>query len=292
MTFVFVAFACLGHLVLLIGSHNWLYGMPFSKRAGDVIHLVHALLVLALPLGLVVGWGGALDGLLTWPPSCWIHATVLAYLAGCVLVALLWLPLITVLRLLRRGPRGERRSEIIDLERQLGHRPKGAGHHAFLADWPGNELFLVEYVERTFHPARLPAAWDGLTILHLSDLHFHGTPDRDWFDAILERCAAWQPDLVCITGDIADSDYHHQWIAPLLGKLTWKIAGVAILGNHDFRHDVDIIRGELRKVGLLVPENSWHEIAVRGWWSSATRDPGCAARRTCRTVPKDRSGSV
>ena len=33
-------------------------------------------------------------------------------------------------------------------------------------------------LERTLHLPRLPAAWDGLTILHLSDLHLCGTPDR------------------------------------------------------------------------------------------------------------------
>jgi predicted MPP superfamily phosphohydrolase len=179
-------------------------------------------------------------------------------------VALVWLPYVTVRRLTRRPPAGAVRGEIVDVERQLGHRPKGDGHHAFLAHLPGNEIFQVEYVERTFHPARLPAAWDGLTILHLSDLHFHGTPDRAYFEVILDRCAAWRPDIVCLTGDIADSDTHHIWIEPLLGKLTWKIGAFAILGNHDHRHEVAVIRAELRDLGMVVLENSWREVQVRG----------------------------
>jgi predicted MPP superfamily phosphohydrolase len=69
---------------------------------------------------------------------------------------------------------------------------------------------------------------------------------------------------VCLTGDVADSDEHHSWIGPLLGKLVWKEAAVAILGNHDHRHDVEAIRTELRELGMLVPENSWHELTVRG----------------------------
>jgi predicted MPP superfamily phosphohydrolase len=264
MTFVLAALACLGHLVLMIGSHNWFYGGRYPKRVGDVVHLIHAVAVLALPAGLLVGWGPGLHGLFTWPPSGIGHALVLGYLGVGVLTAVVWLPYITLRRLLRKPPRGTSRVEVVDVERQLGRRPVGTGHHAFLARLPGNEIFQVEYVERTLHPARLPAAWDGLTVLHLSDLHLHGTPDRDWFEAIMERCVAWQPDLVAITGDVADSPHHHTWIEPLLGRLRWKVAAFAILGNHDHRHNVTIIRGEMRKLGIHVPENSWLEVEVRG----------------------------
>jgi predicted MPP superfamily phosphohydrolase len=263
MTFVLAALACLGHLVLMIGSHNWFYGLRHPKWLGDLVHVSHAVLVLALPVGLILGWGWALDGLLAWP-ACDMHALVLAYLGVCWLTALVWLPAITIYRLVKKRPAGEMRAEVVDIERQLGHRPSGDGHHAFLGHLPRNEVFQVEYVERTLYPARLPAAWDGLTILHLSDLHFHGTPDRAYFEAVLDRCAAWRPDLVCLTGDIADTATHHAWIEPLLGRLTWKESAVAILGNHDYRHDVNVIRTELRKLGMLVPENSWHEVVVRG----------------------------
>jgi predicted MPP superfamily phosphohydrolase len=264
MTFVLAALGCFGHLILMIGSHNWFYGLRHPKWLGDVLHLMHAVFVLALPVGLILGWGWSLEGLITWPPSCAFHAAVLAYLAVCWLVALAWLPGITVWRAVRKQPRGEARREIVDVRRQLGQPLIGDGHHAFLGRLPGNQIFSVEYVERTLHPTRLPAALDGLTILHLTDLHFHGTPSREYYEAILERCAAWRPDVVCVTGDVADSATHHEWIAPLLGELTWKEAAVAILGNHDHRHDVEVIRGELRKLGMLVPENTWHEVTVRG----------------------------
>jgi predicted MPP superfamily phosphohydrolase len=264
MTFVLAALACLGHLVLMIGSHNWFYGLRHPKWLGDVLHMLHAVFVLALPVGLILGWGWSLQGLFDWPPTCATHAAVLAYLAVCWGAVLIWLPALTVWRALRKGPPGETRSEIVDVERQLGLRLIGDGHHGFLGHLPHNEIFQVEYVERTLFPPRLPEALDGLTILHLSDLHFHGTPSREYFESILDRCAAWKPDLVCITGDIADTDTHHLWIEPLLGRLTWKDSAVAILGNHDHRHDVAAIRAELRKLGMLVPENSWHEITVRG----------------------------
>jgi predicted MPP superfamily phosphohydrolase len=263
MSFALAAVACLGHLVLLIRCHNWFYGLHFPKWAGDLVHVIHGLLVLALPVGLLLGWGTDLPGLLAWPRGA-AHAILLGYLAVCVVVAVVVLPWITVRRCLRREPAGLVRGEVVDVERQLGRRPTGNGHHAFLANLPGNEIFQVEYIERHLHPARLPAGWDGLTILHLSDLHLHGTPDQDYFAALFDRCAAWDPDIVAITGDVADSATHHEWIAPLLGRLRWRVGAFAILGNHDHRHDVEVIRGEMTKLGITVLENNWREVEVRG----------------------------
>ena len=40
--------ACLGHLTLMITSHNWWYGQPFHKRVGDRLHLLHGFLTVAV----------------------------------------------------------------------------------------------------------------------------------------------------------------------------------------------------------------------------------------------------
>jgi predicted MPP superfamily phosphohydrolase len=103
-----------------------------------------------------------------------------------------------------------------------------------------------------------------LTILHLTDLHFHGTPDRAYYRVVLDRCAEWMPDVVAITGDVADSAIHHRWIVPLLGRLRWRIACFAILGNHDHRHNVAVIRRRMRRLEMKVLENNWMQVDVRG----------------------------
>jgi predicted MPP superfamily phosphohydrolase len=261
---VLFAAACLGHLILMIGSHNWFYGLRMPKWGGDVVHVLHALLVVAVPVGCFAACGGQPDSLFHLGGPLTLLAPVTLYLWLCVLVAVVWLPAVTVSRLRRREPVTDMRCEVVDVARQLGYRPVGEGHQAILARLPRSEIFHIEYVERTVRPARLPAAWDGLTILHLTDLHFHGTPDRDYYRVVLDRCASWMPDIVAITGDIADSPIHHRWIVPLLGRLRWRIAAVAILGNHDHRHDTKVIRRRLRRLGMLVPENDWLEIQVRG----------------------------
>ena len=71
---------------------------------------------------------------------------------------------------------------------------------------------------------QLPDAWDGLTILHLTDLHLCGTPDRAVLslrDGTLHEARV--PDLVALTGDVVDSEWHHRWIVPVLGRLRWKL---------------------------------------------------------------------
>ncbi len=52
--------ACLGHLALMIASHNWWYGQPLPRHTGSFVHLGHAALIVALPLYLLHAWGWTL----------------------------------------------------------------------------------------------------------------------------------------------------------------------------------------------------------------------------------------
>jgi predicted MPP superfamily phosphohydrolase len=122
----------------------------------------------------------------------------------------------------------------------------------------------VDFTEKLLRLPRLPAAWSGLTILHVSDLHLNGTPDRKFFEHVMEQCAKWQPDLVTVTGDIVDDDDHVRWVVPVLGRLKWGIAAFAILGNHDQWYDVGLIRRRVRRTGITMLGNAWTQLAVRG----------------------------
>jgi predicted MPP superfamily phosphohydrolase len=125
-----------------------------------------------------------------------------------------------------------------------------------------------------------------LSILHLSDLHLNGTPDREYFRYIMDRCAAWKPDLVAISGDIVDSWRHQRWIVPILGRLRWQIGAFAILGNHDYFFDPAFIRRRLARLRIQVLSNVWQVVEVRGrplvvigqewpWWSPPPDLSGC-----------------
>lgn len=256
--------ACLGHLVLMIVSHNWWYGLAMPRGAGSIIHLIHGLLILAFPVMVIgaFGWDLAylppLSSELAWP---WL---LVAYMIFCAIVGCVALPLNTASRLLRRDPTIEQTSRVVDVVKHLGYRPVGTSRERLLATLPGNEVFQVELIDRTVCLPRLPAAWDGLTVLHLSDLHLKGTPDRSYFRFVMDCCAEWQPDLVAVTGDVADSMHHIRWIVPILGRLRWNIAAFAILGNHDYWYDPPLIRRRLRRIGMRVLSNTWQQIEVRG----------------------------
>jgi len=263
MLFFFAA-ACLGHLVLMIASHNWFYGLPLPRRVTDVFHLLHGGLVLAFPLVLWYAAGWDLSGLFRFDAAG--GAVLAAYVVVCWVAAFVLMPLNTALRLFRPRPAafGKEKSEVVDIVKQLGGPPAGIGTKHFQALLPFNEALQVEFVERTLHLPRLPAAWDGLTVLHLSDLHLCGTPDRAWFRAVMDRCASCEPDLVAVTGDLADGDDFIRWIVPVLGRLRWKVAAFAILGNHDAWYAPEKVRRRLRRLGMNVLGNGWERIDVRG----------------------------
>lgn len=198
----------------------------------------------------------------------WWGRIVLAYAAiVCLPMGLIVFPVVTILRLLRKPPASVLResTRTIDLWPELGERAVGDGKYPWLTRLPFNCVYRVDFTELTLAPPRLPAAWDGLTILLLSDIHFHGTPSRDWFERVfdeLERLP--KPDVVALPGDFLDSTGHRDWIVPLLGRLKWNECGVAILGNHDEHHEPDLVREELTNAGFRVLSNRLESIAIRG----------------------------
>jgi predicted MPP superfamily phosphohydrolase len=256
--------ACLGNLALLVAHHNWWYGQPLPHRTGTILHASHGLLVMLFPVLLWRGWGPHLEGLFTLSDAPPWQAALAVYVLVCAAVGLVALPADVAARLLRHDPAEDGPSRVLDVAKHLGYRPAGRGRGRLLAALPANQVFQVELVERTLRLPRLPAGLDGLTVLHLSDLHLRGTPDRDWYRFVMDRCAEWSPDLVALTGDVVDSWHHMRWVVPVLGRLRWNVAAYAILGNHDHWYDTAYVRRRLRRLGMRVLANTWEQVEVRG----------------------------
>ena len=49
-----------------------------------------------------------------------------------------------------------------------------------------------------------------------------------------------------------------------MGRLRWRIAAFAVLGNHDYWHEPALIRRRLRRLNIQVLSNTWKQIDVRG----------------------------
>jgi len=258
--------ASVGHGYLLIIALNIFYARP----------LPHELMKYTRKLDLLIALGGppffalALDLLdtqkLLWQTGHW-RAYLSGYTVICWIVGSLIAPLCEIFYLMRRqAPQlVQQTAETVDVAQELGYAPSGHGKDALACSLPFNQCFQVEFTEKTLLLPQIADAWDGLAILHLTDLHLCGTPDRAFFHYVMERCMkAGIPDLLLLTGDVVDSEWHHRWIVPVLGRLRRNVGAFAVLGNHDSWQDVTLIRRRLRRAGLTVLGNSWQQLDVRG----------------------------
>ena len=257
--------ACAGHAALLVFQLNWWYGHALPEKLLGAIRHFSILLIIAGPVAL--WWWFGID--LTDLPALASHSLsgllLAGYIALCWIAGVLVVPWVTIGRLLKRpAALVDNHTRVIDVAAHLGYKPIGRGRHRIYAHFPANNIFRVDFAEKTIRLPQLPAAWDGLSILHLSDLHLHGTPDRAFFAHVMEESARWEPDLVTLTGDVVDSPHHHRWILPLLGKLRWRIGAFAVVGNHDYWHDPRLVRRRLRRLGIHVLGNTWTQLDVRG----------------------------
>ncbi|MBI5761843.1 MAG: hypothetical protein HZA46_25310, partial [Planctomycetales bacterium] len=208
-----------GHAALVIGLVNRLHGLPFRRETLRITRGVHDILIAAFPLALV--WFVGVQGpRLLWGGE-WIRLPVLllAYLGVCAAVVIA-LPLTALRRHVARPVAAliSNHSRMLDIAREFGHRPVGDGRHRWMAHIPGNELFQVQVSEKNYRLPRLPTNCDGLSILHLSDFHFSGTPDRDYYERLIELGQDMRPDLIVFTGDLLDSDDLLDWLPSTLGR--------------------------------------------------------------------------
>jgi predicted MPP superfamily phosphohydrolase len=96
-------------------------------------------------------------------------------------------------------------------------------------------------------PLSWPSALTGLRIAHISDIHIGHNLRRDEVERFVARVNVLHPDLICITGDIADGPSADlQTFLPLLAQLRATHGVFAILGNHDHYAGAERVEGALR----------------------------------------------
>lgn len=97
--------------------------------------------------------------------------------------------------------------------------------------WAGN--FTVGLTEVSISSGKLPAAFEGFRIALVTDLHNRVFgPDNDWLIAQLEKA---KPDLIALSGDIADEDSSISALSALLPRLSAVAPCVYVTGNHEWR---------------------------------------------------------
>lgn len=113
-------------------------------------------------------------------------------------------------------------------------------------------------VERVTIPlARLPGAFDGFTIVQLSDLHYGPYVTAEHLTQAVQVANALKPDLIVLTGDLVNMSWHY--IEPCMGIISGLDAasGVyAVLGNHDYWVGyLKLLLTSLQKTGIKLLRN-------------------------------------
>ena len=112
--------------------------------------------------------------------------------------------------------------------------------------------------------ADLPADLAGFKIVQLSDLHVGSTIQRSFVDRVVDRANALAPDLVAVTGDVADGFVPElrDHVAPL-GRLRAPLGTFFVTGNHEYYWDPRGWMRELERLGIDVLSNE-HRLIERG----------------------------
>lgn len=101
--------------------------------------------------------------------------------------------------------------------------------------------------EYTINDNNIPASFDGLKIIHFSDIHYNRAITKTKLNKIINEINLINPDIVVFTGDLIDkdtiiSDDDFKYLTETFSKINAKYGKYAIFGNHDYNHYDDIIK--------------------------------------------------
>ncbi len=105
--------------------------------------------------------------------------------------------------------------------------------------------------------SKLPRAFQGYTIVQITDLHVGLTLGRAWLEQVVARVNALRPDLIAITGDVMDGSVERlrDDVAPL-GALRASDGVYCVTGNHEYYSGVTRWIPELEALGIRVLRNT------------------------------------
>lgn len=132
----------------------------------------------------------------------------------------------------------------------------------------GTYAYAVEprWLETNRHTVelfKLPSAFAGTKVVHLSDLHHSEYLGREYMEQVLDAAMAEKPDMVVITGDFItgfhgdvktyrrkNGDFFIRELAELFRKVKAPLGVWGCPGNHDFWYGFATVRRFLRQSGV------------------------------------------
>lgn len=172
----------------------------------------------------------------------------------------------------------------------------GVGALILFVGWVGSRRLVVREVEARV--PGLPAAFDGLRVVQLSDLHVGPQTSRRFLARAARAAAALRPDLVVLTGDLVDDraedvEGFAAWVGELQDVAAPQLGTVLIPGNHDVYAGWAAVADGLRRLTTgTVLVNDVHVIH-RGGASLAllgTGDPAAGGAGAQRRIVEPSGG--
>jgi predicted MPP superfamily phosphohydrolase len=120
-----------------------------------------------------------------------------------------------------------------------------------------NQLYQPQVTEYEVKLEGWPKEFSGLTIVHISDLHYGKYLSNDYLKAILKKAKELKPDLFALTGDFINFKKDIPAMCGLLKGFKAPLGVYAVLGNHDHGADPIGLTQALKEDGVRVLD---HEV--------------------------------
>jgi hypothetical protein len=171
----------------------------------------------------------------------------------------------------------------------------GLGVAAGLAIYAGEiERHWVEVARQDIRLSGLPAAFSGLRIAQLSDIHMDEYTEPFFLRHVVDRINGLRPDMVLLTGDYISDGLGAKSYAI---SAAWQCANIltgldcrqvyAVLGNHDVGVDASAVTAALQAKGITLLTNASLPIERKGGriWLAGLDDPVLGQPDPERAIP-------
>jgi uncharacterized protein len=270
MQFIIIVLACfalLGHAALWIGYVNRVHAINLHKYVAKGISSFGYDLLFIPPLVTFAWWLHSGQPLGDWLIGAAQIKALWFYVVLCWIVAAIIIALWAYRRWLLRPPAliQSHRTTVVNMTASRS-QPLAIGQWAkVFSHFPGNQFLELAIEELEIALPRLSPQLDGLSMVHLSDLHMTGQIAVDFFHDVVDRANALRPDMMVITGDIVDHVGLLNWIPQTLGRLEAPLGVYFVLGNHDaFTRHAPLVRQALTGAGLIDVAGRWHRLEAAG----------------------------
>jgi len=261
MYLTILTLGAIGHVVLWVGLVNRAHGLGLGRQWVKVLTALCCILFVAVPIAV----GAAIGRQWTFPPADATAAVAWDYLSVCAIVCVVagiqrwrWF-----LHQERRGAIISNHTAQISLPEAVAGPLTPPGISRWLSRLPGNQALQLCLQEKQLAIPRLTPAYEGLRIVHISDLHMSGRISKAYFERVVEAVNQCDADLVAITGDLVEYDECLGWIPDTFGRLQARDGIYYVLGNHDRRVRKDWLTAALTDAGLVHLGGIWRKITIR-----------------------------